>query len=109
MPLKREKSQLAPLPVLEHLKYWGNEIRYARIRQRTTAVRLAEIIGVSHPTIGRMEKGDAAVAIASYFFALYYLGLIPRLAPEPDGEDRFAESTKKRAVRDTLADELGYF
>ena len=109
MPAKRSKSNHAPIQILEHLKWWGNEIRRQRIVQKITAAELAQRIGVSHPTIGRIEKGDGSVAVSSYLFAIYALGLIDSLTTEPTDEQRTTQVSTKRAKRDQLGDELGYF
>jgi len=109
MPKKCSKSSHAPIHILEHLRWWGREIRTQRIAQRLTAVQLATRIGVSHPTMGRIERGDPAVAASSYMFAIYSLGLMYLLTPEPTDESRLEQSSNKRAKRDKLAEELGYF
>lgn len=109
MPTKRSPSSHAPIHILEHLKWWGSEIRRQRIEQKITAAELASRVGISHPTIGRIEKGDGSVAAATYLFVIYSLGLIDVLTPEPTAEQRSQELTTKRAKRDQLADELGYF
>ena len=109
MPKKRSKSSHAPIHILEHLRWWGREIRIQRIAQRLTAVELARRIEVSHPTMGRIEKGDPAVAVSSYMFAIYCLGLTGILTTEPTDESRLEQSSNKRAKRDKLAEELGYF
>ena len=109
MPKKRSLSGHAPIHILEHLKWWGSEIRSARISQNLTAVELAERIGISHPTMGRIENGDGSVSVSSYLFAIYSLGLLGSLIKEPTVQQRAAESSSKRAKRDQLGDELGYF
>ena len=109
MPKKRSKSSHAPIHILEQLRWWGREIRTQRIAQRLTAVELARRIEVSHPTMGRIEKGDPAVAVSSYMFAIYALGLTDMLTPEPTNASRLEQSSNKRAKRDKLAEELGYF
>ena len=109
MPKKRSKSSHAPIHILEHLRWWGREIRTQRIAQRLTAVELARRIEVSHPTMGRIEKGDPAVAVSSYMFAIYSLGLTDMLTPEPTNASRLEKSSNKRAKPDKLAEELGYF
>ncbi len=109
MPKKRSKSSHAPIHILEHLRWWGREIRTQRIAQRLTAVELARRIEVSHPTMGRIEKGDPAVAVSSYMFAIYALSMTDMLTPEPTNASRLEQSSNKRAKRDKLAEELGYF
>lgn len=111
MPKKRAESNQVPINILEHLRWWGLEIRQARVAQRITAEQLGLRVGVSHPTIGRMEKGDPAVAASSYLVALYCLGLTGRLAAQPTADQRTLDSSviSKRAKPDKLGEELGYF
>lgn len=112
MPSKRSKSSHAPIHILEHLQWWGSEIRRQRIEQRLTAAELALRIGVSHPTIGRIEKGDGSVAVSSYMFVIYSLGLTDLLIPEPTDQQRAEQHTpgkRSRAKPDKLGEDLGYF
>lgn len=111
MPRKIEPSEYCPVAVRDHLKWWGVEIRRHRVLQRVTAVELGKRIGVSHPTVGRIEKGDPAVGVSSYLSAIYSLGLTHLLAPEPTADQKSAETLSIRAPspKDATGDDLGYF
>jgi transcriptional regulator with XRE-family HTH domain len=110
MPRKSLPNEATPLVIQEHIQMWGQAIKSQRILLRLTAAQLATRIGVSVPTIARLEKGDPGVGVGSYFGALFVLGLntaaIPVLNPE------LLQNTARRRVRPTrmeTGDELGYF
>jgi transcriptional regulator with XRE-family HTH domain len=110
MPKKSIASDATPLVVQEHIQTWGSAIRAQRMFLRITSAQLASRIGVSLPTVARMEKGDPGVAVGSYLSALFALGLssaaVPALNPE------LWQAAAKKRVRPTRAetgDELGYF
>jgi transcriptional regulator with XRE-family HTH domain len=63
-------------PALERqFRALGDRIRLARLRRRLPAVLFAERIGVSRPTVHRLEKGDPTIALGTYGKALRVLGL----------------------------------
>jgi transcriptional regulator with XRE-family HTH domain len=110
MPKKSIASDATPLVVQEHIQTWGLAIRAQRMLLRITSAQLASRIGVSLPTVARMEKGDPGVAVGSYLSALFALGLssaaLPALNPE------LCQVAAKKRVRPTrveTGDELGYF
>ena len=110
MPKKSLPSDVAPLVVQEHIQMWGHAIRVQRTLLRLTAAQLASRIGVSVPTVARLEKGDCGVGVGSYLGALFALGLNSAATPALN-PDLWQKPTNKR-VRPTLAesgDELGYF
>ncbi len=50
-------------------------IKAARLRRRWTVRELAERVGVSPPTIVKIERGDAGVAIGTMFEAAKLVGV----------------------------------
>lgn len=81
-----QKRQLAAL---------GQRLRAARLRRRLTQAMLAERVGVTVPTIRKLEAGDASTSLSVVLRALVVLGLaqdIDRLA---------AEDTLGRALQDS--------
>ncbi len=80
--------QTMPLPVLMHLQELGANLSIARKRRREPLKAWAQRIGVSEPTLMRMEKGDPSVSMAVYATALWLVGrsqVLPQLAaPEHD-------------------------
>ena len=94
-----------PSPVLAHLRALGENLAIARKRRREPLKAWAQRIGVSEPTLMRMEKGDPSVSMGVYATALWLMGrsqAIPDLAaPEHDQgalEDA-VRVAKARAVR----------
>ncbi|HEY0233439.1 MAG TPA: helix-turn-helix transcriptional regulator [Afipia sp.] len=78
-----------PFPVAEALPQMGAAIRTARIRRRKTAADLARRLGVSLPTLRKLEAGDPGVALGTFVSALWLLELMPAvmtaLDPAKDG------------------------
>jgi|SRR6185437_5106996 transcriptional regulator with XRE-family HTH domain len=99
---------LASLPpvVLRSLQLLGENLAVARIRRHETQSEWARRMGVSRPTLIRMEQGDAGVGVGIYATALWLMGraeALPDLAAP--AEDRGAleadvrEAMKRRPVR----------
>lgn len=61
--------------VLEVLTLLGAQIRQARIQRAWTRVELAERIGVSSPTLDRIESGYPGVAVGNILMAAFAVGL----------------------------------
>ncbi len=53
----------------------GNLIREARKKQKIRQDDLAAIVGVQHSVLGRIERGDASVAVGTMLNVLNELGL----------------------------------
>ena len=53
--------------VVAHLKVFGENLLLARKRRRETRKVWAQRIGVTEPTVVRMEAGDPSVAIGNGF------------------------------------------
>ena len=64
-------------------------IRSGRIRRAMTVRDLAERVGVSAPTIIKVEHGDPGVAIGTVFEAAMLVG-VPLFDEHPDIRDRYA-------------------
>ena len=63
----------------------GQRLRAARLRRRLTQALLAERVGVSVPTIRKLEGGNASTSLSVVMRALVVLGLsadIDRIAAE---------------------------
>ena len=63
----------------------GERLRAARLRRKLTQAMLAERVGVTVPTIRKLEAGDASTSMSVVLRALVVLGLaqdIDRLAAE---------------------------
>lgn len=77
-----------PPVVLAQLKQLGEHLAIARKRRKESRRAWAERIGITEPTLARMEKGDPSVAFGSYATALWLIGRVQSLAelaaPEQD-------------------------
>lgn len=83
----RALSSMPPL-VLAQLQQLGAHLAIARKRRKASRRDWAARIGVTEPTLARMEKGDPSVAFGSYATALWLIGRVQALAelaaPERD-------------------------
>ena len=98
-----------PPVVRSLLRELGANLSVARKRRKESIRAWAGRIGVSEPTLARMEQGDPGVAFGTYATALWLIGraqAIPQLAaPQLDlgaleSEVRVA---RKRAVRSPIS------
>jgi transcriptional regulator with XRE-family HTH domain len=69
-------------------------IRAARLRRGWTVRELAERVGVSHPTIAKVERGDPTVAVGTMLEAATLVG-VPLFDADPADRDRYG--AQKRA------------
>lgn len=97
------KSSLAlssvPPQALAALQTLGERLSLARLRRRESQRQWAARLGVSAPTLIRMEKGDPTVSMGVYASALWLLGLadgLPELA-DPAKDLRALESDVRQA------------
>ncbi len=80
-------SRLSPAS-REALEVLGWAVRAGRLQRRWTVAELAERVGVSRPTIAKVERGDPSVAIGTYFEAATLVG-VPLFADD-DARNRYA-------------------
>ncbi len=66
--------QALPAAVAAQLRTLGENLAIARKRRRESRKVWAQRIGVSEPTLTRMERGDASVAFGVYATALWLIG-----------------------------------
>lgn len=74
------KSGILPLQTRKVLRQLGSDLRDARRRRRLPTAVVAERAQISLPTLLRVEKGDATVAIGIYATVLWVYGLSDRVA-----------------------------
>ena len=84
----------------------GENLAIARVRRRESQRAWARRLGVSVPTLIRMERGDPGVGAGIYVTALWLMGRVNALpavaAPAEDQgalESDVREALKRRAVR----------
>ncbi len=105
--MSKQSIALASLPpeVRKALRQLGENLGLARQRRRETQHAWAQRLGVSIPTLIRLEHGGPGVAIGTYATALWLMGRAGALPDVADPAlDRGAlemniRDAKKRSVR----------
>lgn len=69
-----------PIPVQNALKKLGADLRAARKRRPIQVATMAERMGVSEPTLRKIEKGDPTVQVGHVAQALFVLQMIEGLS-----------------------------
>lgn len=101
-----------PPAAVQALRSLGENLAIARVRRRESQRAWARRLGVSVPTLIRMERGDPGVGAGIYTTALWLIGragALPELAAP--GSDRGAlesdvrSALKRRAVRSAASAE----
>lgn len=68
-----------PIPVQKSLRKLGGDIRAARKRRLIKVATMAERMGVSEPTLRKIENGDPSVQLGHLAQALFVLQLLDGL------------------------------
>ena len=99
-------ADLLPPAAAQALSSLGENLAIARVRRREPQRAWAKRLGVSIPTLIRMERGDPGVSIGIYATALWLIGRIQALpdlaAPVNDRgalENDVRSALKRRSVR----------
>ena len=90
-----------PPAVSDALARLGENLAIARVRRRESQREWAKRLGVSVPTLIRLERGDSGVAMGIYATALWLIGraaAIPELAA-PAADLGALERDVRRALR----------
>ncbi len=106
MPKRPVATASLPPAVSEALRSLGENLAIARVRRKESQRLWAKRLGVSIPTLIRMEQGEAGVGMGIYATALWMMGRVqalPELAdPKFDQgalENDVRQAVKRRAVR----------
>lgn len=105
MPKRSGAVDSMPSAVLAHLRLLGENLSIARKRRREPLKSWAQRLGVSEPTLIRMEKGDPSVSMGVYATALWLIGrsqaIAELAAPEHDlgALEEAVRAAKVRSVR----------
>ncbi len=92
---------MAALPpeVQRALAALGEHLALARVRRRESQRQWAARMGISAPTLIRMERGDPGVSMGIYATALWMIGRTPALADLADpAHDRGALEAEVRGA-----------
>ncbi len=108
MPRQNTRPAEYPQAVLRQIELLAQNIVVARKRRGETQAQWAKRLGVSQPTMARIERGDPSVAMASYVMCMWLInqaeGLPELIAPERDMAALDQEVRKVRgAARKTAA------
>ena len=80
MPKSSVVAQSLPPAAVNALRQLGENLAIARQRRRESQRAWAQRIGVSVPTLIRLEKGDPTVSMGAYASALWLMGRVQALA-----------------------------
>jgi DNA-binding XRE family transcriptional regulator len=80
MPKSSAVAQSLPPVAANALRQLGEHLAIARARRRESQRAWAQRIGISLPTLIRLEKGDPTVSMAAYASALWLMGRAQALA-----------------------------
>jgi transcriptional regulator with XRE-family HTH domain len=106
MPKTPQALLTIPPAATQALRALGENLAIARTRRRESQRAWSKRLGISVPTLIRLERGDPGVGIGIYATALWLMGTVAGLpelaAPGADRgalEDDVREALKRRAVR----------
>lgn len=105
MPKSDHVARSLPPVAASALRQLGEHLAIARKRRKESQRAWAQRIGVSVPTLIRMEQGDASVGMGVYASALWLMGRVQALpdvaAPAADlgALEQDVRAAKARAVR----------
>jgi transcriptional regulator with XRE-family HTH domain len=93
-------ASLPPIAA-ESLKKLGENLAIARVRRKQSQRAWAKRLGVSVPTLIRMEQGEPAVGVGIYATALWLMGRVQQLSElaDPKHDHGALELDVRRAVR----------
>ena len=106
MPKSSAVANSLPPVAAASLRQLGENLAIARARRKESQRAWAQRIGVSIPTLIRLERGDPTVSMGAYASALWLMGRVQALAdvsaPTADLgalERDVREARKRRPVR----------
>ena len=103
MPKQTTHPAEYPQAVLQQIEQLGQHIAIARKRRRETQAEWARRLGVSQPTMARIERGDPSVAMASYVMCMWLVNpsvaLADLVAPQHDSAALEREVSRARKPR----------
>lgn len=73
MPRQNTSPQAFPPPVLQQIEQLATRITAARKQCGETQAQWAHKLGISQPTMARLERGDPSIATATYVMCLWLI------------------------------------
>ena len=106
MSKRSEATDALPPTARAALRKLGENLVIARTRRRESQRTWAKRLGVSVPTLIRLERGDPGIGVGIVATALWMLGRVEALADAADPaadrgalEQEIREASERRAVR----------
>ena len=103
MPRQNTAPSDHPQAVLSQIAQLAQNIVIARKRRGESQAQWAKKLGISQPTMARIERGDPSVAMASYVMCMWLInqaaGLADLIAPASDHAALEKEVARVRAKR----------
>ena len=101
MPKQNTSPADYPQVVIKQIELLAQNIVTARKRRHETQAQWARKLGVSQPTMARIERGDPSVAMASYVMCMWLInqagGLADLISPQNDHASLEREVRKARS------------
>ncbi len=108
MPKQNISPAEYPQAVLQQIELLGQHIAIARKRRGETQAQWARRLGVSQPTMARIERGDPSVAMASYVMCMWLvnpaMAVADVIAPQNDHAALEREVARVRGPRKAVKD-----
>lgn len=103
MPRQTTSPADYPQAVLQQIEQLAQNIVIARKRRGESQAQWAKKLGISQPTMARIERGDPSVAMASYVMCMWLInqagGLADLIAPQHDHAALEKEVAKVKVKR----------
>lgn len=103
MPRQTTSPANYPQAVLQQIEQLAQNIVIARKRRGESQAQWAKKLGISQPTMARIERGDPSVAMASYVMCMWLInqagGLADLIAPQHDHAALEKEVAKVKTKR----------
>jgi transcriptional regulator with XRE-family HTH domain len=90
MSRSADTARSLPPQVQRSLEKLGGDLRIARERRKESLRAWAQRMGISVPTLQRMEAGDATVGVSAYVTALWLVGRLKEFEQiaDPAGDEK---------------------
>lgn len=103
MPRQNTSPADYPQAVLQQIEQLAQNIVIARKRRGESQAQWAKKLGISQPTMARIERGDPSVAMASYVMCMWLINpassLADLIAPQHDHAALEKEVAKVKTTR----------
>ncbi|MDB5982759.1 MAG: transcriptional regulator, family [Pseudomonas sp.] len=95
-----------PLECRETLQNIGLRVKQQRLDMQMRQSDLAQSIGVSSPTIGKIEAGERGVELGTFMLVLWRLGLLSQIIGEVKAPPKLATESQRVRLRKPKKDDF---